>query len=433
MELTVTKTDSANAVATALISKVDLNKTIDTLAKRASKDMKVDGFRKGKVPVAVVKSRYADKLEEDAKSDAVRKMFQDALSELEIDQSSVMGEPAVTKFDEKEEGIDVEIKIALRPTINLEGYKELVPDLSKPEVTDEEVKERLDGLLKSSAPLKNVEEDRELISGDYALIDFEGFVDGEAFDGGKGENYTLQIGSNSFIPGFEDALIGMKKEEQRDINVTFPENYQAEHLKGKPAVFKVKLHSIQEKETDVKVDDEVLAKFLPGEENPSEELLNEKIKEQIETEKTHKLYHEDIKPKYVDALVEKYNFDLPQNIVEQELDISFRNALQNFSEEEMKQMQEDVEKLKEKRETYRDDAIKSVKLTFIVDELSKIEGVSVSDQEVMQTIYYEAFQYGQDPQKAYETYQKNGYLPAVKMAMTEDKLFAKLFDEKIKD
>jgi len=431
MNVKAEKINTANAKVEATIAKEDIAQKEDKLAREAAKDMQIAGFRKGKVPAHVVKARYGDKLKDDAKNEALREVYEKGLETLEIDQTTIIGEPSVKKFDEQESGdVEVEISIATKPEITIEAYRELVPDFEVPEVTEEEVQARIDEMLKSAAPIEKIKEDRPLKEGDYALIDFEGFIDGEPFQGGSAKAYTLQIGSGNFIPGFEEQMIGMKEGESREIKVTFPEDYHAKEFAGKEATFKVDLLEIQEKAIPADIDEETLKKFLPNEEAPTKELLREKVKEQIEAEKLSKIYQEEVKPKFVEALVEKYEIDLPESIVEQEIDIAFRNALPAMSEEEIKKYTTDVEAAKEKREEYRQDAIDSVKLTFLVDELAKKEEIAVDDQEVMQTLYFEALQSGQDPQALIKQYEEQGLLPAVKMAIVEDRLFTKLFNEK---
>ncbi len=431
MNITTKQINTANATVDAIISKEYIEKKENTLASKAAKDMKIDGFRKGKVPTHVVKARYGEKLKEDAKNEAIREVYEKALSELNIDPSSIIGEPSVSKFDEKEDGsIETEIKIALKPEIKIENYKDLIPEIEEPVVEDSEVETKIKDMLASSAALKKVEEDREVVSGDHVLIDFEGFLDGEPFKGGKAEAYTLEIGSNSFIPGFEDQIIGMKVDEERDINVSFPEEYHAPDLSGKAVVFKVKLLEIQEKIIPTDIDEETLKKFLPNEESPTEEQLKEEVSKQLKAEKLSKIHQEDTKPKFVEALVKTYDIDLPSTIVEQEIDMSFRNALGAMDKEEVEKYSTDADAVKEKREEYRADAEDSVKLTFIVDSLAKTEKIEVSDQDVMQTIYFEALQSGQDPQVYIKQYEEQGLLPAVKMAIIEERLFNKLFSEK---
>jgi trigger factor len=430
MEIKTEKIDSANSTITATISKEDIVQKENILAQNAAKDMKIDGFRKGKVPAHVVKARYGDKLTEDAKNEALREVYEKGVADLKIDQAMVIGEPAIKKFDEKDDEIEVEVSLSTRPEIKIEGYKELIPEIKKPKSTKKELDERIGNMLKANASMKKVAKKRALKEGDFALLDFEGFVDGEAFQGGSAKAYTLEIGSGNFIPGFEDQMIGMKPDEEKEITVTFPAEYQSKDLAGKESMFKVTLLEIQEKEIPSDIDEETLKKLLPNVEAPTKEILETQIKEQIVAEKLNKIYQEDTKPKFVEALVEKFDIDIPTNIVEQEIDMSFRNAFSGFDEDEIKKYQSDADAAKAKREEYRADAIDSVKLTFIVDELAKQEEIEVNDQEVMQTIYYEALQTGQDPQAYIKQYEEQGLLPAVKMAIVEDKLFNKLFSEK---
>lgn len=430
MNIETKNIDSANSEITATISKEYISQKENNLAISASKDMKIDGFRKGKVPTHVVKARYGDKLTEDAKNEALREVYEKGTAKLKIDQGKIIGEPSVKKFEEKDGVLEVEISVATRPDIKIEGYKELVPKITKPKSTKKEIDERVAQMLKEVATLEKIKKARAVKKGDFTLIDFEGFIDGVPFAGGKAEAFSLEIGGGSFINGFEDGVIGMKADEKKDITVNFPTNYNVPDLSGKEAVFKVTLLEIQEKVIPTDIDAETLKKLLPNEEEATKELLESKVKEQIISEKLEKIYQEDTKPKFVEELVKKYDIDLPLNIVEQEIDVAFRNAFPTFSEDEKKEYSEDADKVKKKREEYREDATDSVKLTFIVDELAKTEEIVVDDQEVMQSIYYEALQAGQDPQAYIKQYEEQGLLPAVKMAIIEDRLFKKLFEAK---
>ncbi len=435
MQVNVEKIDGANASAKGTIPKEILAKQEDQISKEIAKSADIPGFRKGKVPPQIIKNRYKDKIAQDAKSQSIQDFFDKALRDLEIERESVIGEPFFDKFEEGENGIEVEMTISYRPKIELGNYKELISDFEEPQVSEEEINERINQMLKTSAPLKKVEEERELQNGDFALIDFEGFLDGEPFEGGKAEGHLLEIGSGSFIPGFEEQLTGMKAGETREIKVTFPENYGSKNLAGKETTFKVTLHEIQQKDIPSldNIDEETLKKLLMGAENPTVDTLKERVKDQLVSEKMGKLYNEELKPALVEKFIENISFDLPKNIVEQEIDMAFRNAYATMSEEEQKEYQEDVEKVKQKREELKKDASNSVKLTFIVDELAKIENVTVNDQELSQTIYFEALQTGKNPQELLDYYKKQNLLPALKMAMVEDKLFSKLFDNKLKE
>jgi len=267
MEFKANKVDEANAVVSATITKETIDTNLDKVAKQAAKTMDIQGFRKGKVPVAVVKQRYADKLTEDAEGEALRAILADGLKELNITNEDLVGEPSITKFDKKEDGsIDVEVSVACKPAVELGDYKSFLPEVEDKAIDAKEIDAKLEEMAAQAAPLTKIARKRMVKDKDHALIDFEGFVDGVAFDGGKAEKFALHIGSGSFIPGFEDQVIGMKYDEEKDITVTFPAEYQSADFAGKEAVFKVKLHDIQEKAAG-EINDEFAAKMLPGEEN----------------------------------------------------------------------------------------------------------------------------------------------------------------------
>ena len=430
MQIKATKVDNPNAKVEIKIEKSEIEKKSEKIAKNLAKTMDVPGFRKGKVPVAIVKKRYGDKIAQDAEAELVREGLDKAFEELGIQKDQMLGEPAFVKYDKNDEAIEMEIEIGIRPEIDTSGYEEVIPDYEVPEVTDEEVQKRIEELAEAMAQFKEVQEDRPAKEGDLVVIDFKGMLeDGTEIEGGSAQNFELRLGSGQFIPGFEEQVVGMKKGETKTIEVTFPEDYPNKELAGKKAKFEVTLHSIKEKEP-VTIDDELAKKMLQKEDATLEELKKE-IKMQLKNEKLSKLYNEELKPKLMEALVEKFEFDLPKNIVEQEIDVQLNNKAAQMSQEEIEELKNNPEKLQALREELRPEAQKSVKATFIVDALAKEEGVSVEDQEVVQTIYYEALQMGRNPQEILEAYQKQGLLPAIKMAMIEDRLLSKLLAKKL--
>jgi trigger factor len=425
MNITAVKSDSANVLVTAKIDKADIEKNINKTAKQLAKTQQVDGFRKGKVPVSIVKRMHGEKLQEEAESDAVSEIIKKAKIELKIKDEDIVGEPVFKKYQKSATGIDVQLEISLKPTIKADDYKKLAPTFKKPVVKEEEIKERIDTLLENNTPYKKLKKERPLAKNDKANFDFVGKINGKEFEGGSAEKFELVIGSGQFIPGFEDQMVGMKAGETKDIKVTFPKDYQSEDLAGKEAVFTVKLHSIKAR-GELKLDKEMVKRLLPGKEDATVETVKEQVKEQIKSEKLSKLYNEELKPKLIEALVTKYNFDLPNNIVEQEIDAQVNQKAQEMSEKELEEYRKDPKKLEKLRESLREDAKNSVKATFLVDALAKKENVVVEDQEVTQTIYYEAMMSGQEPQEVIKYYQENNLLPAIKMGMIEDKLFSKI-------
>ncbi len=430
MKFNAKKIDEANAEVSATLEASAIESSLDKIARQAAKTMDIQGFRKGKVPVAVVKQRYSEKLMQDAQSEALRELMTASLKELKIESNTLVGDPAVTKFDKQDDGsIEVEMKISCRPEFDLGDYKALLPEIKTKKVTAKEIDAKLEEIASGSAPLTKIKRKRMVRDGDFAVIDFEGFKDGVAFEGGKAEKHTLEIGSGSFIPGFEDQVIGMKYDEEKDIVVTFPENYQAKDLAGAEVVFKVKLHEIQEKGEPV-IDDEFAKRMLPQEKDATVDTLKEKLKEQIKLEKTNQYYNEELKPAYLEKLVDSVNFAVPSSILEQEISQVLNNEIRGMSEDDIKKLQDDMKKIDKMKEKATPEATKSVKATFIIDALAKAENVDVTDQEVTQTIYYEAMMTGQDGRAMIEQYEKAGYLPAIKMSMIEQKVITKLLDEK---
>jgi len=431
MEFKATRVNSANANVVATITKETLDKNLNKVAKQLSKSANISGFRKGKVPVSVVKQIHGERLEQDAQAEALRVLFADSIKDLSIDPQDVIGEPIVTKYEKKEDGkIDVEVRFSIKPNIDLGDYKALLPEVKETDVNDKEVEDRVMLMASKSAPLEKIARKRALKSGDYAVIDFEGFVDGEAFEGGKADQYTLEIGSGSFIPGFEDQMIGMKYDETKDIVVTFPQEYQAKNLAGKEATFKVTLHEIQQR-GEIELNDELAKKVMPNDKEITLEALKEKVKDQLKSEKLSKLYNEELKPAYLDALIASINFDLPMNVVEQEINVALNNEVRSLDEEALNKLRDNKEEIEALRAKVTPDAQNSVKATFIIDALAKAENIDVSDQEIQQTLYYEAIMMGQNPQDFVKYYSQSGYLPAIKMSMIEDKVITKLLDSKI--
>jgi trigger factor len=431
MKIKTNKINSANAQIDAEISKESIDKNVEKIAKELTKTASVQGFRKGKVPVAVVKKQYGSRLVQDAESEALRDVLNQGLKELDVAMNALIGEPSITKFDKSDDKIEVTVKVAMRPEIKLDTYAQMVEVFDKPVITDEDVNARLEKIADSQGKFVDLKEKRAAKLGDSAIIDFEGSIDGVLFDGGAAKEFALVLGSGQFIPGFEDQVVGMNIGEEKVVKVKFPENYGSDKLSGKDAEFKVNLHNIQEK-VKAEVNDALAAKLLAGQDDKSLDNLKSQVRAQLEHEALMKLYNEELKPALLEKLVDNLEFDLPEFVVDQEIDVSVNKKASGMSEDEIKELREDVTKLEALRDSFRQEAQRSVKATFIIDALAKAEDVKVDEAEVMQTIYYEAMQMGQDPKSAYEYYKKAGYLPAIQMSMVEDKVLTKILNSKIK-
>ena len=431
MTFNTKKIDEANATISGTIDAQTLESNLNKVAAQAAKTMDIQGFRKGKVPVAVVKQRYSEKLTQDAQSDAIRDMLTQGLKELNIDNASLIGEPAITKFEEQDDkSIVIELAVSCKPEINLGDYKSFIPKMTAPTVDEKEVQEQLETMAAQNAQPVKIKRKRMAKSGDFAVIDFEGFKDGVAFDGGKAEGHVLEIGSNSFIPGFEDQVIGMKYEETKEIEVTFPEEYQSKDLAGADVVFKVTLHEIREKEA-AELTDEWAQTVLANEKDVTLDVLKTKLEEQILTQKKTAYFNEEVKADYIAALIENVKFAVPESILEQEINQALNVKAQAMSEDEIKKLQEDAKAIEALREEIKPEALKSVKSTFIIDALAKAEKVEVTDQEVTQTIYYEAMMNGQDGTATIKQYEEAGYMPMIKMSIIESKVMIQILDEEL--
>jgi len=426
--MSVERINKANAVIKIELDNSIIDSQKEKVAKKLAKQVKVDGFRKGKVPVAIVKKMYAETIEKEAVDELIKKEYEESLKELGIKQEDIIGEPIFTKFDRGEEKTEIEIKLSLKPEVNIENYEDLIPEVELPKVTDEEIEEKIKEYAKqASEPVKVDKEVAE--KGDFAVIDFIGYIDGKEMENGEANDYPLELGSNTFIPGFEDQVVGMKVGEEKEIKVTFPENYQAKEIAGKEATFKVKLKEIRQKQVP-EIDDE-LAKKLLQKEDATVDTLKEEIKKELEMTKKAEVFAPK-KEELVEKLIESIEFDLPDLVVEKEAELVINEKASQMTPEEIKELTSNEEKLNELREEAKKEAAEKVKLTFIVDELAKKENIVVDDNQVLQVLYFEALRAGQDAEKLIEYYKENNLLPAVKMSMVQEQLLSTLLDKKAK-
>ncbi|MDP2894448.1 MAG: trigger factor, partial [Sulfurimonas sp.] len=243
MKIKTNKINSANAEIEAKIPKEVVEANIEKLAKKLTKTASVQGFRKGKVPVAVVKKQYGDRLVQDAEAEALREVLNKGLDELKVAMNSLIGEPNISNFVKNADSIDVTVKIAMRPEINLDNYKDMVAAFDKPLVSDEDVDARLEKIADSQGKFVDLKEKRAAKNGDSTIIDFEGSIEGVLFEGGAAKEFALVLGSGQFIPGFEDQVVGMNIGDEKVIKVKFPDSYGSDKLAGKDAEFKVTLHN----------------------------------------------------------------------------------------------------------------------------------------------------------------------------------------------
>ncbi len=384
-----------------------------------NKKAKIDGFRPGKAPYDVFVKHYGV---ESLFMDAADKVLQPAYLKAITDSKLVpVVEPKVDLKGVSEKEVEFVFTIITKPELKIKKYEGLKVKKDKLEVKENEIQDEIDRLLEQYAEL--VMKEGTVENGDTVIIDYEGSVDGVPFDGGKAQNQSLVIGSKTFIPGFEEQLIGMEKESEKDINVVFPEDYHAENLKGKEAVFKVKVHEIKTKKNR-ELDDEFF-EDLGMEGVNSVETLKDAIKEHLEAHKKT-----DIENKFVDdmldAISKETEVDIPEEMVEDEINhlikrfedqLKYQGAsldlyykLTNSTEEALRSQ---VEK----------EAFKNVLYRLILEELVKILKIEVSDEEAKEEIKKMAEEYHATED---EILKELGSMDMVKYDIEVKKAFAKL-------
>ncbi|GMB94908.1 Trigger factor Tig [Helicobacter heilmannii] len=430
MDLTTKRLDGANASISAKPSVQDFEKKSHSIAQKIAKNTKLDGFRKGKVPLDIIKQRYQGHIQQESEKELLDTILQEGSKALEITPQDMIGNPSIQKFEKQAEHFDIEMRIGLKPQIDLSGVLECVPSFSLEEVQESAIEERLQHLAKERATFTDAPEDKAVANGDGVIFDFEGLLDNQPFEGNRAQNFALVVGEGRLLPSFEKQLVGMKMGDEKYFSVTFPKDYANATLADKEVSFHVKLHKIQLRQIP-EIDEAFVKMVLNQEKEPTLEMLKERVKDQLFLEAKTKLYNQQLKETLIDKLDKNLAFDLPETIIEQEMDLAFRQSLQNMKQEDLKELQDDPKKVKKKRDSFREQARRSVKVTFIIDALARQENIQVADNEVYQAVYYEAMMANQNPQQLLEVYQRNNMLPAVKMAMVEDKVLTFLLDKQL--
>lgn len=360
---------------------------------KLAKQVRIDGFRKGHVPKQMVKARLGKgAILEEATDMILQKNYSGILLDNDIHP---VGQPEV-KIDEiSEDVLKLTVNAPVAPTVELGQYKGLDVKKAQVKVTKKEIEAELKNYQNQFAELV-IKEDGKVENGDTAVIDFEGFKDGVAFEGGKGENHPLEIGSGSFIPGFEEQLIGMGVGEEKEIEVTFPENYQVADLAGQKATFKVKVHEIKSKVLP-EIDDE-LAKDINVDGIETLADLETYTKEQIRNRKQNEAeakFSDDI----FNAVIENTPLEVPDAMIETELQQMIREVEQNLSQQGLTLdlfQQLTGKTLDDMKAEMREQAEKRVKFNLILSEIVKVENIEVSDKEVDEEIKEIASYYGRE-------------------------------------
>ena len=389
--------ENGSAKVTVEIAKDEFQTALDKAYAKIRKDIMIPGFRKGKAPRKFVERMYGSQV---FYEDAVNEIFPDIYEAAIVKQElKAVGQPSVTDMQTPEDGsVVLTVSTELYPEVTLGEYKGIEVPKESVSISKAEVDAELSRMQERNARIETV--DREAKTGDTVVLDFEGFVDGKPFDGGKAEGYTLTLGSGAFIPGFEDQIVGHSAGEEFDVNVTFPTEYQAAELAGKAAVFKIKLHEVKYKELPA-LDDE-LAKDV------SEYDTLDEFKASIRKNNQEQLDKQDdlaVENALVDQVIESMEGEIPQAMYETRMDemvndFAFRVEQQGLRlEDYLKYMGQTMEQF---RASFMPQAEKQVKIRLALEAVAAAENIEASEEEVSAEIKRIADQYKMEEDKVRE-------------------------------
>ena len=391
MSIKVENTENTNEVKlTFNVPAEQFDEGMKKVYAKTAKYFNIPGFRKGKAPMALVEKTYGSQIfYEDTFNEIVPEIFENEISENKLE---VVSKPEIDilQMGKGQELIFTAV-VQVKPEVKLGKYKGIALEKVEYDVTDEDIEHELGHMADKNSRLVTVENE-PVAEKDIAVIDFEGFVDGVPFEGGKAENHELEIGSKTFIPGFEDQVIGMKVNDEKDINVKFPEEYFSAELAGKDAVFKVKLHEIKRKELPT-LDDE-FAKDVSEFDTIAE--LKNSIKEKLETENANKAKYE-TEENAIKEVCEATEIDIPSGMVDTEIDNMLKDIETRLSYQglNMKQYLQMIGKTEEDmRKEYEEQAKKSVKSRLVLEAIVNAEKIEATDEEVAEKVKEMAENYG---------------------------------------
>jgi trigger factor len=421
MKANVEEISSIKKKVSIEISEDQVNKEVESFYKDLGKKAKIKGFRPGKVPRDILERYFKDYVKAEVIQKLIEETYPQALSETDLHPVS----PPVIDPGGFEDGkpFQYSAMIEVKPDIQLEEYTGLKIEGKKEEVKDEEVEERLKALQNLHANLKTISEARPIQTGDYVIVDYEARLGGKPLEGGKAIDFTVEVGSGQFIPAFEEKLIGLKPEEEKEIEVSFPEDYGYQKWAGKTISFHVKIKEIKEKILPP-LDDE-FAKDLGD--YASFEELKAKLKGEIEKEKELALERR-LKDQVVDQLLETNPFEVPESLVEEQAkamvsDTKLRLAAQGMV---LKNLGVSEEKL---QEDYKAMAQKQVRTFLILEKIAGQEGIAVTDEEADDRLREMSERMHQKFDVVKRYYEKNGLLPEVKAGIIRDKILNFLLEK----
>ena len=412
MQITQTKKEDLKHEYTVTMTGAEIDEKINERLQEIGKTVNLPGFRPGKAPLALLKSKYGKAVMGEVLEVAVSDSSIKAINENEL-RPAMRPKIEVKTFDEKD-GLEYTMAVELLPEIKLADLKSIKLEklTAKPEA--KAVKETLKRIASSNKGSEKVEEKRAAKIGDIVVIDFDGTVDGKPFPGMKGEGFPLELGTKSFIDTFEDQLVGAKAGDHKTVKVTFPENYGEEKLRGVAAVFEVDVKELRAP-TEAKLDDE-FAKSMGFEDLAK---LEEVIEQQMQKD-YDQVSRVTIKRSLLDALDETHDFDVPEGMVEAEFEGIWNQLMHDHEHNHSHDHEHGSE---EEKEEYRDIANRRVKLGLVLAEIGRINKIEVTNEEMQQAVINEARRYPGKERQVFEFYQQNEQaLEGLRAPLYEDKV-----------
>lgn len=421
MQVTVKKLDDINIILQGNVENTVIEAKITALREEAENTLKNDTSLNAEALQDKLNQIEDASFQQEAEGFILQAFIDEGMRQANVTLDDLLGQPNFKTYEKKEDGITLEIEISTQPTIDTSvAYMDIVPSYTPASIDPKEIDAKLEEMAIKKAPYTTITTPRPIQNGDLVNLDFEGFAEGKALNGASETEYKLKIGSNTFIPGFEEAVIGMSTGEEKTIKITFPEDFQTKELAGKEATFKVKIHEIRE-QIPMELND-ALARRIFDNEKATLALLKLKMKEKIEAQAFSNVYNEELKPQIIKGLLSKFDFTLPNNVVEQEIDAKINEKAQRMSKEEHERYKEDKAQFNALRDTVREEAKDSIKAALIVDALAKKEGIEVNDEEVLSALSMQAMMTGQDAEELVEYYKTNNLMTSAKVGLIEDKL-----------
>ncbi|MBB6123468.1 trigger factor [Sphingobium subterraneum] len=422
MQTVETLNEGLKRAYTLTITAKDIEARVDTEVQKIAPQVRMPGFRPGKVPANLVRKMHGESIQRDALNSSIQEGVQKIIADNQLRPAM---QPSVELGDDFEFGKDAEIKVALEvlpqvPTPSIEGLK---LERLTVEVSEDAVDEAAGRIASQQNAFAEYPADHAAVDGDVVVIGFVGKVDGVAFDGGTGEGMKVALGSGSLIPGFEEQMVGVKTGDEKVINVTFPEDYNAENLKGKAATFDIKVTAVLDP-SKPKLDED-FAKSLGLE---GLEPLRGLLKGQIEQEHNG-LTRTYMKRKLLDQLAEAHDFEVPPSMVEAEFEQIWAQLEHEAGhEEDPEAARAEIEKDKD---DYRNIAVRRVRLGLLLSEIGQANGVEVSQQEMNRLIMQAAQQYGPQDRERFVEYVRNEPMAAAQLRapLYEDKVVDLLFEK----